>query len=385
MRTSGAPVSAQAPAETAPVHGHTPLILASASGQEDVVIGLLAQRPPLEAKDGTGATGLMRAVIRGHSEIARLLLSAGANPNTANQQKTTPLMAAILKGDRPMVDLLMAHRPDIEARTAAGIAALHLAAAEGQVAIVRRLLMAGAQVNKPDHNGWTPLAAAAARGHLDIVRLLVDKGAEINPGLKTRASAIDLARAGNHARIEELLRHAVIEKAIQADVESSEFRQLRTNLYAVEHPSGWQAFRDSGSSEVCLAACGALHRSEDAGVQIGYGSILSYYPARESRPDLAGSTGEMIRELLEENPDMDLESSPWSAAAQDHPALVTPLVGNSPFGGAVRELVVTVARPEGLFCMFFVAPPRAWPAVGNVFDRMLGSLQFSVDANGFAA
>jgi hypothetical protein len=125
-------------------------------------------------------------------------------------------------------------------------------------------------------------------------------------------------------------------------------------------------------------------QSENTGVQVGYGSILSYYPPQDGRVALADSTDDLIGDLLEENPDMSLESGRWSATPHDHQALVTPLVGDSPFGGSVRELVVTVARPEGLFCMFFVAPPRAWPGIQNVFDRMLGSLQFSGIANSFS-
>jgi ankyrin repeat protein len=359
-------------------------MLASALGREDVVIGLLGHQAALEAKDSTGATALMKAVLQSQPEIAKILLSAGANPNTANHQRMTPLMAAIMNGDDAMVDLLIACCSDIETRTTAGITPLLLAVSEGHVALARRLLNAGADANKPDHNGWTPLVAAAARGHLEIVEVLIEKGADIDATLKKGASAIDFARAGNHSKVEELLRHAAIEKAIRTDIESREFRQLRTNLYAMEHPSGWQTFRDNESPEICIASRGAVLQSEGDGVQVGYGLILSYYPPQDGRGTLADSTSDLIRDLLKENPDMCLESGQWSATPHGHQALVTPLVGNSPFGGSVKQLVVTITRPEGLFCMFFVAPPYAWPGIRNVFDRMLGSLQFSMNANSFS-
>jgi hypothetical protein len=293
-------------------------------------------------------------------------------------------MAAIMNGDTAMLDLLIECRSDIEDRTTNGITPLLFAASEGRTAMVSRLLLAGANVNKADDDGWTPLLAAAARGHLEIVQALIENGARIDASLKG-VSAIDLARAGNHAEMEDLLRHAAIEQAIRTDIDDRGFQQLRTSLYALEHPAAWQAFHDIGSPELCLGAPAAILRSESEGVTVGYGSILSYYPIRQEGPGaLTGATGDLLRELLTQNPDMHVESAPCPASPNGHQALVTTVMGNSPFG-SVRELVVTVGRPEGLFCMFLVAPPRAWPAVQTVFDRMMGSLEFSVNTNGFCA
>jgi hypothetical protein len=53
------------------------------------------------------------------------------------------------------------------------------------------------------------------------------------------------------------------------------------------------------------------------------------------------------------------------------------LLGNSPYGGVERNLLVTVARPEGLFYVVFVAPDRQF-AQGQqgTFPKMLQSIRF---------
>jgi hypothetical protein len=55
---------------------------------------------------------------------------------------------------------------------------------------------------------------------------------------------------------------------------------------------------------------------------------------------------------------------------------VTHLSGASPYGGAETDVVLTVARPEGLFYMVFVAPSRDFNQLQGAFQKMLDSIQF---------
>ena len=53
------------------------------------------------------------------------------------------------------------------------------------------------------------------------------------------------------------------------------------------------------------------------------------------------------------------------------------LLGDSPYGGTERNLLVTVARPEGLFYVVFVAPDRQFTRVQQgTFQRMRQSIRF---------
>jgi ankyrin repeat protein len=71
--------------------------------------------------------------------------------------------------------------------------------------VVALLIGAGASVDQPGQHGTTPLMAAAANGRRGVVEQLLEAGA--NPLQRDEASqrAHDLARAGGHAELAELL------------------------------------------------------------------------------------------------------------------------------------------------------------------------------------
>ena len=52
------------------------------------------------------------------------------------------------------------------------------------------------------------------------------------------------------------------------------------------------------------------------------------------------------------------------------------LISASPLGGTERDVLLTVARPEGLFYMVFIAPSQGFDQVRNAFDHMVQSIRF---------
>jgi hypothetical protein len=56
--------------------------------------------------------------------------------------------------------------------------------------------------------------------------------------------------------------------------------------------------------------------------------------------------------------------------------MIVPLVSQSPYGGVERDLLVTVARSEGLFYMVFAAPEEGYSQLDDAFNQMLNSLRF---------
>jgi cell wall-associated NlpC family hydrolase len=71
--------------------------------------------------------------------------------------------------------------------------AVHAAAAEGHLDVLRFLADAGGNLTAQDKDGWTPLILASQNGHLDVVKYLVGKGCYIDASAHNGETAISLA------------------------------------------------------------------------------------------------------------------------------------------------------------------------------------------------
>ena len=71
-------------------NGNTPLILAAATGQDDLVKVLIAQGANPNAQNHEGETAALHAVAGGEADIVRLLRAAGADMHVPSSNGTTP-------------------------------------------------------------------------------------------------------------------------------------------------------------------------------------------------------------------------------------------------------------------------------------------------------
>ena len=162
------------------IGGRTPLHLAVALGQAEVVGVLLAAGADVNAR-GTASKPLHIAVERGDVEMAKFLIAQGANVNPTRSVDAAALHVAARRGDVAMVRLLLGAGAAATATDSRYGTVLHIGV-EGQAngETVRLLLGAGAQVRARDRAGATALHVAAARGNMTAVTLLIDAGADIN-------------------------------------------------------------------------------------------------------------------------------------------------------------------------------------------------------------
>lgn len=108
---------------------------------------------------------------------------------------------------------------------------------------------------------------------------------------------------------------------------------------------------------------------------IGYGAAVSYYRPRY-RTDLLNATWELLQEMQEVNPNLKAAIEPRQVQVAGNPGLIVGLTGRSPYGGAEREMLLTVRRPQGIFYMVFIAPERQYSQLQPAFDRMARSIRF---------
>jgi beta-barrel assembly-enhancing protease len=158
---------------------------------------------------------------------------------------------------------------------------------------------------------------------------------------------------------------------------SSRMRQYQSSAYSLAHPDNWEVFGDQNSPSVTIAPRDALFQASGGGVQIGYGAMASYYMPEADRIDLARHTDELIRQLQQSNPGMQVQDR-RNVRVDGQNAIMTTLVSRSPYQGEQEiDALVTVARPQGLFYVVFIAPQSEWRDVQGVFNQMLSSVRFS--------
>jgi hypothetical protein len=157
---------------------------------------------------------------------------------------------------------------------------------------------------------------------------------------------------------------------------SSRFKEVRGRNFSLQYPDNWRTFGDNQTNNLTLAPEEAVFQTSGSGVQIGYGAIVSYYAPQGSRIDLRRDTDALIRQLSQSNQGVGVQGNrQYRVAGND--ALITTLYSRSPYQGE-REVdsLVTVARPEGLFYIVFIAPDSEWKAVQPAFEKMLSTIRF---------
>jgi Zn-dependent protease with chaperone function len=218
-----------------------------------------------------------------------------------------------------------------------------------------------------------------------------------NPGNRVKA-VNDLVRqlpqrqyttnTGQFERMQDLVNHLPNRGQLRGDYRdqhpqgtpdirpSSRFRQYATNAYSIDYPDNWQAYGDQNSPAVTIAPRDALFQNPNGGVQIGYGATISYYFPQSNQLDLRRDTNDLVRQLQSQNSGMGVRDQ-RNISVDGQPGILTTLSSRSPYQGEQEiDALVTVARPEGLFYMVFIAPQSEWRDVERVFQQMLQSVNF---------
>jgi ankyrin repeat protein len=179
----------------------TPLYLAAATGQTQVIEALLQAGAKLDAASPYGSA-LQFAALTGSAPALKLLLARGAGINPFRADGISVLMMASRAGDPESVSELLRRKAAVNAKDNNGETALSFAAREGQEAAGRLLLASGASVDAADSRRWTPLMYAAVNGHVGFVRLLLEKGANANAReAKGRTPLLLAATYGDHPAV----------------------------------------------------------------------------------------------------------------------------------------------------------------------------------------
>ena len=244
--------------------GRTPLIVAAAAGQREVVSLLIERGALVNATNDRGATSLHFAASRGDSQIVRTLIGHGAVVNARAIGCATPLCWASCAGREGAARVLITEGANVNAECIDLWTPLYRAAASGNAGLVELLLLHGAGVNMQCIEGKTPLHNAVESGSEDIVGLLVDENPEVDVRDVLGRTPLWAAVEGGHAGIARLL----LERG--AEIYENEFESGQTVLHRA-------ALRGYGDVVDLLIEAGADPELEDeeghtaAGLAARYG------------------------------------------------------------------------------------------------------------------
>jgi len=158
---------------------------------------------------------------------------------------------------------------------------------------------------------------------------------------------------------------------------SGRMQQYRGRDFSLSHPDNWRVFASRNSPGVTIAPVSGIQESEEA--VVGYGAVLNYYKPRQPNASLRQATDEFVSVLKSADPRMrEGREMPREVTFGGKSAIVTTLYSDSIFQGQTEvDLLVTVAHPDGILYIVFVAPQSEGQYANRSFDEMLQSMRFS--------
>ncbi|XP_032236532.1 serine/threonine-protein phosphatase 6 regulatory ankyrin repeat subunit A-like isoform X3 [Nematostella vectensis] len=186
-------------------NGSTPLFLAVAVGNQQVVKELLLSQAEQQVnivKGETGDTVLHAAIKRKDIEIAKILIEATCPVDVQNHEGQTALHVAAMEGDEAVVKFLYSVKADANVTDSHDRTALHLAAQRGHSSIAEFLVdKFKANVNLRTKDGSTLMHVAAEAGHPDTAMVFLKKGVPLHMPNKDGAVCLHTAARKGHTSV----------------------------------------------------------------------------------------------------------------------------------------------------------------------------------------
>ncbi|KAJ9461559.1 Ankyrin repeat [Diplonema papillatum] len=162
-------------------NGDTPLQVAMAFDQKDMVRLLIEHHASVQRKSVAHGTLLHQSITNGTVDITKSLIAGGASVHARDAQDRTPLHNAVLKNCEETVTVLLARDSLVDSQESAhGYAPLHIAAESNACAIADALIGKKASLEPRDHTCRTPLHLAALSGAVEVMASLIRHGAAVN-------------------------------------------------------------------------------------------------------------------------------------------------------------------------------------------------------------
>jgi hypothetical protein len=179
------------------------------------------------------------------------------------------------------------------------------------------------------------------------------------------------------AKLRDNFGEAAVAPTAPAELPSSHFRSYRGQSFSIDYPDNWQVSGERGANAVTIAPSGGVVQGFSGQTLVGYGIEVNYYSPQSGAVELNRDTEQLIRRLRQENPDMRISRQTRSIEVAGHQALLSTLNSRSPYSVEQEiDVLATVARPDGLFYVVFIAPQSLFEQVQPIFEDILRSIRF---------
>jgi hypothetical protein len=155
---------------------------------------------------------------------------------------------------------------------------------------------------------------------------------------------------------------------------SRNYVQLRRAGIRLSYPDNWRAY--SNSQSITITPAGGASQNT-----VGYGMLLTQYQVQSSNSSPDEATSELVAALEQQNPDLQIISSPREITVAGVQGRSVDLRGVSPIqknGKAQPERDWLVALPQKndrLVYLVFVSPESEFESLRPTFEKMLSSVQ----------
>jgi beta-barrel assembly-enhancing protease len=193
---------------------------------------------------------------------------------------------------------------------------------------------------------------------------------------------------GQFTQVHDLVRHLPAPAAVRSAESpaapampdfraSSQLRSYTGKTFSLAYPDNWQARPDARGGSVTIAPRDGLVQGPDGQTAIGYGMEIGYFAPERRAADLERDTDALIRKFERANAEMRSGRETRVIQVGSERALLSTLYSRSPFQNKREvDVVVTVARPQGLFYSVFVAPDSQFGSVQPIFEKIVRSVRF---------
>lgn len=158
-----------------------------------------------KVKSAHGTTPLMLAAAKGNLEILALIIGEGIDINEPDHSGDTALNYAVAAGKTESIQFLMSNRARVTSQRPDGITALMQAIQIGPKPMALALMSDHSAINDRADDGWTALYFAIRRQDPEILESLLKQGACPNVFDSYRQTALDFAKEIKWAKGQDIL------------------------------------------------------------------------------------------------------------------------------------------------------------------------------------
>lgn len=152
------------------------------------------------------------------------------------------------------------------------------------------------------------------------------------------------------------------------------FSAYRSQTFEVSYPPQWQVAANPEGEGALIAPREGV--TQQGG--IGLGLLIAVQAYRNRNPNLQTETQALIQDLQKQQ-QMAIDQQPMQRTVGGQPAYLTMMSSQSPLpgGGKEMDMLITVARPNGLWYAVLICPQSQWSQAQATFEKIAGSIRFA--------